>query len=613
MPRSAAILCCLIVGACAEPGAGGEPTFAGEIAQIVYAACTPCHRPDGPTPFPLLGYDDVYRRRDKILEVTQERLMPPWLPTHGDFVGDRRLTTEQLALLDRWVAAGAPRGDASSEPPCPEFPAGWQLRTPDLVVTVPQVVTVPAAGPDVVRNLVVPVDVGAVKFVAAIEIQPGSPAVHHALLLVDATPEARRLDALDAEPGYPGMVDGNAKPPDGQFLPWTPGKRARPCADGMAWRLQPGHDLVLQVHLAPTGKPERVQPRIGLYFTNVPPSHVAFPLVLSSLQIDLPAGAADCIVADHFVLPVPVTVQSLYPHAHHLCRRMLATVTLPGEAPRPLFAIDRWDFDWQDDYTFRAPVALPAGTRIAIEYHYDNSDANPQNPSRPPRRVRYGQNSTDEMGSLTLQVTTADLAARRVLGEASLRHEISKAGGYDGPLLLQLATLLRDLQRHDEALRTIAEVREREPLRFEALFELGACLEAAGRSAEAERAYAECLARDPRQHAARVQLGTVLLRSGRTAEAIEHYQQALQQMPRLAALHNNLATAGLASGQLDLAERHYREAVAIDPDFFLAWFNLGRVLAATDRPADARRALLRADALQPGDARVHEALGRLGR
>lgn len=610
--RTLAAVAPLLAAACGDAALDGAPTFAKDIAPIVHASCTPCHRPGQAAPFPLLSYDDVHRRRHKIVEVTGERLMPPWLPTHGDFVGDRRLPDASIALLRRWVEAGAPRGEPGTEPPPPRFVEGWQLGQPDLVVTVPQAIRVPAAGPELFRNYVIPAGVDGVRFVAAIEIRPGNAAAHHAVLAVDTSRTARQLDAADPEPGFPGMAMGGARPPDGNFLGWTPGKVARRCPDGMAWRLSPGDDLVLQLHLTPTGKPETLQPSIAFYFTKVPPSVVTYPLCMFAPQIDLPAGASDVVVGDHFVVPVAVTVHSVYPHAHYLCRRMAAWATLPGGRRHDLFAIDRWDFDWQDDYTFKTPIPLPAGTRIEFAYHYDNSTANPANPSKPPRHVQLGDRSTDEMANLTLQLTTVDLDARRALGEAGIRRDLDKRG-YDAALLIELASLLRETGRLDEALRAIGTVRDREPRNAAALCELGNCLAAAGRQLEAERAYADCLGVDPSQNTARVQLGNILLRSGRPLPAIELYETALRLAPDLAALHNNLATACMAAGQLDRAEHHFRRTVALDPSFFQAWLNLGRVLGSTGRNGEARAALLRAKELRPDDPRTQEALQQLGR
>lgn len=606
--RCPAIFTALVLAAsCGDAGDPGVPTFADDIAHVVYTSCTPCHRPGGPTPFSLLDYGDVYKRRRQIVEVTQDRLMPPWLPSHGDFQDDRRLRDEQIALLSAWVEAGAPRGDAAREPARPEFPDGWQLREPDLVLTVDEDVVVQPAGPDAFRNLVVPVAVDRVRFVEAVEIQPGNPAVHHAVMAVDPTREARRLDALDPEPGFPGMIVGNARPPDGYFLGWTPGKRVNPQPEGMAWRLAPGNDIVLQLHLTPTGKREVVRPRVGLYFTDTPPTAVSYPLVLFQDDIDIPAGATDHVLRDHFVVPVAVRVHSVYPHAHYLCRRMRATATLPNGSERDLFRIDRWDFDWQDDYRFREPVELPAGTRLSFEYGYDNSAGNPQNPFRPPRRVRFGQESTDEMATLTLQLTTADVAARRLLAEASIRRDLEKVG-YDAHLLLQLTGLLREMGRNDEAERALARVREREPDNPDALRELGLCLLADGRVEDAERVLTECLRRDPNQNVARVELGSILARSGRTGPAIALFEKALEASPGLAPVHNNLATAYFAEGRLDRAERHYRRAVALDEGYFGAWFNLGRVLAGLGRKQEARVALLKARELRPGLPEVEQAL-----
>jgi len=610
MPVVAIVLA--VSAACTDPGNENAPTFADDVAEIVYASCTPCHRPGEPTPFSLLDYDDVYKRRRQIAEVTGMRLMPPWLPSHADFVGDRRLSDQQIAVLQQWVTAGAPRGEIAAEPPCPEFSSGWQLRDPDLIVTVTEELTVPASGPDIFRNVVIPVEIDAPRFVEAVEVRPGNAAAHHAVLAIDRTPLSHERAAADPEPGFAGMDMGNARPPDGNFIGWTPGKQTRPSSEGMAWTLIPGDDLVLQLHLTPTGKLETLRPRIGLYFTDVPPSVVSYPLGMFVEEIDLPAGAADVVLRDHFVTPVPIDVHSVYPHAHYLCRSMEVWATQPDGARVDLFRIDRWDFDWQDDYTYRKPLSLPAGTRIEFEYRYDNSEANPANPSSPPRRVRFGDKTTDEMGNLTLQVTTADLDARRVLGEASIRRDLEKVR-YRAALLLDLTKILRETGRNDEALRTVAIVRQQEPENADALRELGTCLLLAGQAEEAEAAYASCLGLDPAQNMARIQLATIWLQAGRLPEAIDLYDEALKLDPEMAALHNNLATACMASGLLDRAETHYRRTIALDPAFFQAWFNLGRTLAASGRKTEARDALLRAQALRPQDPRTQQALEQLAR
>jgi tetratricopeptide (TPR) repeat protein len=605
----------LVVGlgavACGGPPPASGPTFARDIAPLVYQSCSPCHRPGQPAPFSLLSYADVHKKRTQIVEVTKKRLMPPWLMTHGDFEGDRRLRPEQIALLEKWVENGAPRGDESAEPPAPTFASGWQLREPDLIVTAPEALSVPADGPNVFRNLVIPVAAGPLRYVEAIEIRPESRAVHHAVLAVDATRESRRLDALDAEPGFPGMIPGAASPPDGHFLGWTPGKQVRRNAPGMAWRLYPGNDLVLQVHLVPTGKPETVQPRIGLYFTDVPTAIEPYPVVLFSDQIDLPPGERDFVLRDHVTVPVPITVHRLYPHAHYLCRRMRAWATLPDGVEQELFRIDAWDFDWQDDYECKQAVQLPAGTTLSMEYHYDNSADNPANPHRPPQHVGFGQESTDEMGTLTLMVTIANRAERLQLAEACHVRDLEKAP-HDNGLRLRLAGILREMGRSADALAAVNEVLQRAPDDVAAWFELGLCHEKSGNFAEAERAYGEALKRDAGHGGAHLQLGSMIAPLGRTKEAIAHFEAALLVLPNVPLLHCNLGTARFVEGELPAAERSYRRALELDSNYTNAMFLLGRVLLQQGRKPEARVILQRAAKARPGDAAIAKALAEAG-
>ena len=107
--------------------------------------------------------------------------------------------------------------------------------------------------------------------------------------------------------------------PDSHFLFWKPGTAAVTEPPGMAWRLDEGTDLVLNMHLQPSGKPEPIRPEVGLYFTDEPPTR--FPMLLQLEHdgaIDIPAGERHFVVSDHYVLPVDVEVLGVYPHAHYL-------------------------------------------------------------------------------------------------------------------------------------------------------------------------------------------------------------------------------------------------------------------------------------------------------
>lgn len=392
--------------------------YATDVAPILYANCTGCHSPGGPAPFSLRSYDDARERADKIARVTAARAMPPWLPRAepGTFVGERRLSDQHIEVLREWAESGAPAGNLDRAPPAPPVAGGWRLGEPDLVVRVPTY-TLRAEGHEVYRNLVIDVPIESRRYVRSAELRPGDPRViHHARMMVDTTDSSRALDLEDEEPGFDGMeLRSNASDPDGHFLGWTAGKGTLPPLEGMAWTLDPGDQLVLQLHMRTTGRVEKVESEIGFYFSDDPPTRRPVLLVLSSLMIDIPAGDPAHGVTSSYELPVGVDVLSVYPHAHYLGKTLRGYATLPNGSVEDLIDIPEWDFDWQEDYRFMEPVSLPAGTRLTLDFQFDNSASNPHNPNDPPRRVVYGSSSSDEMADLIFQVLPHDPSQRSTL------------------------------------------------------------------------------------------------------------------------------------------------------------------------------------------------------
>src|SRR5438094_28628 len=242
----------------------GPVSFSRAVAPIVFQKCAGCHRPGQSAPFALLTYQEVYKHARQIAEVTQRRYMPPWLPEpgYGEFAFDRRLSVDQIETIQQWVADGAIEGDPTDLPPQPQFPERWQLGWPDLVLTLPQAHTLPAEGKDVYRNFVVPIPVPTLKYVKGVEFLPGNArVVHHAFIDVDETGQSRRLAERENPPGFDGMeLPDSAVMPGGQLLGWQPGKAAYFSPRGLSWVLRPNTDLVLQLHMHPSGKPEILQP-----------------------------------------------------------------------------------------------------------------------------------------------------------------------------------------------------------------------------------------------------------------------------------------------------------------------------------------------------------------
>jgi len=347
--------------------------------------------------------------------------MPPWKsePGYGEFVGHTHLRSEEIDLIQRWAANGAPEGDPAGLPPSPTWVSGWQLGTPDLVVSWPEPYRVKAEGPDFSRTFVLSLPVSGVRYVRGIELRPGNArVVHHANIRIDRTPGSRRLDEADPAPGYEGLLLTSAVYPDGHFLGWTPGQTAPLLPGALAWRLFPGTDLVVEMHFVPDGRTELVQPSVGLFFGDEPPERLPTMLRLGRQNIDIPAGEKEYITTDSFVLPVDVEVAAVQPHAHYRAREVRGNATLPDGTTKPLIYIKDWDYRWQHVYRYVTPVRLPKGTTLALRYVFDNSAENIRNPHQPPRRVYWGQQSTDEMGDLWIQMLTASERDREILAAA---------------------------------------------------------------------------------------------------------------------------------------------------------------------------------------------------
>ena len=246
------------------------PTFADDVAPLVHRSCTPCHRTGGSAPFPLTTYDEVRRRAREIGIVTRLRQMPPWKPDpgYGSFLDERRLSDEELELLESWIAADAPLGDAARVPAPPVFDGRWQLGEPDLVLATAGKYLVPAEGKDHYRVFVLPTGTTEERWVRALDFQPDNrAAVHHLFTVLDTTGSGRASDAADPQLGFDGMLAGEPRKWFGMEInACVPGTSARWLPEGSAWRLAPGVFFLLVSHFQTTGKVEPVGVSVGLYF-----------------------------------------------------------------------------------------------------------------------------------------------------------------------------------------------------------------------------------------------------------------------------------------------------------------------------------------------------------
>jgi mono/diheme cytochrome c family protein len=400
----------LFAGAGAAHGAplpASGVTFAKDIAPIVFNHCTTCHRSGEVAPFPLMSYADVARHSHEIADLTQGRTMPPWKPAdgYGDFAGARRLTDHEIELIQQWVKAGKPEGNAADLPPMPQFKSGWMLGQPDMIVRMPEAFTLQADGPDQYRVFPIPLNLDHDVYVSAVEYRPSNPKiVHHTLLYLDNSGTARQLEAESKQkPGYP-RVGAPGFLPSGGLGGWAPGVTPRFLPDGVGRPIRAGADLVLHTHFHPSGKVEKEQSVVGLYFTKQLPEKVLVAVPHGTRTLDIAPGDNHYVIQSTFTVPGNIELEGIFPHAHLLCREIKVTAELPDGSTLPLIWIKDWDWNWQDFYHYSHVQQIPQGTKVTQEFVYDNSADNPHNPSSPPQRVRYGEQTKDEMALVFYQI-----------------------------------------------------------------------------------------------------------------------------------------------------------------------------------------------------------------
>jgi tetratricopeptide (TPR) repeat protein len=361
--------------------------------------------------------------------------------------------------------------------------------------------------------------------------------------------------------------------PEGHLLFWKPGSAPHVEPDGFALRLDPGNDLVLNMHLQPSGKSEEVRPAIGLYFTDR--QETKFPLLVeleNDNALDIPAGARDFVVSDDFKLPMDADILAVYPHTHDLGQLLEAWATLPDGSKKWLVRIPDWNSNWQAVYYYREPVTLPKDAVIHMRYHYDNSAGNVRNRSHPPRRVRAGNQASDEMAHLWLQILPRGAGdRRRELQEAVIRHRLEKNPD-DFEAHLNLGAIEMTRLNAQAAVTELREAVRLDANRPEAHNMLGLALAATGRNLDAIQQYILALEDRPAYAGARFNLAVALAKVGRVDDAVDNMRRILADTPddplakrRLAEMLTLRGEVLLHDGKRDQAIAQFDEALRFDP------------------------------------------------
>lgn len=382
------------------------PTYADQVACILFTHCTPCHHPGGAGHFSLMTYADAYSDRFDIRDATQLKLMPPWPPDedYTSLAHERTLTQEEIDILQAWADGGGPEGNAANTPTPPVYDNAWQIASPDISVRMDEYV-VPATTTDIYRCFVMPSGTSADEWITAFEVIPGNTEiVHHVLVYQDTSGQAQALDDVDPQPGYEsfgGIGVDNTK----LIGFWVPGAQPYTAPGGFGMKLLAGADIIMQIHYPSGSDFELDSTRINFSTTTtgfireigldpflehfwtmtdgplwIPPNTVQ----TFHNQFSTPAG-------------VPSIIMGIAPHAHLVCTSMKSWAVTPANDTIPLIDIPQWDFAWQGVYEFKKPIYLPPQTTLYGEATYDNTSANPNNPNDPPALVTLGEATTDEM------------------------------------------------------------------------------------------------------------------------------------------------------------------------------------------------------------------------
>ncbi|MCU0330497.1 MAG: T9SS type A sorting domain-containing protein [Candidatus Kapabacteria bacterium] len=381
------------------------PTWSNDVGSIIYKRCGSCHVSGGIAPFTLASYDDAVAMNFAVMQAVRTRSMPPWPPAEQEkpFAHSRSMTEQEIAIIEDWVLNGMPRGDSLREPEPPRPLVGSRLPVqPDWSERIPSY-TSRATSVDVYQYFPIRTNFSTDRYVRGFEVLPGDPSmVHHALIFVDTTGTALRNDAQTPnEPGFPGF-GGDA----GKLIGvWAPGAPPLLLPDQFGFRLPKGATIVLQIHY-PAGTQGKVDStRLNLVFTAASPVREVLvePLlnhVAPSLQTGpfiLPPNRVTTM-RNQFRIPFGVyTLLGVAPHMHLLGTSIAAFAVDAADDTTSLVSIPEWDFHWQGNYLYRNPIVVRGGTMVHGTATYDNTTNNKHNPSSPPREVRLGEATTDEM------------------------------------------------------------------------------------------------------------------------------------------------------------------------------------------------------------------------
>jgi hypothetical protein len=367
-----------------QQAASGTPTFARDVAPILYRNCVECHRPSMFAPMSLVTYDETRPWARAIKQRVVRREMPPWTADSppGMFKNDPRLSQRDIDTIVAWVDGGAPRGSDRDMPKAPGFEDGWTIGKPDAVFTMPEEFKVPAEGTIPYQYIRIPTNLKEGRWVQAIEFKPGNrQVVHH---IIGSAQPGGHDPGDERTPGRVGL---------GGITPNKPGVISDP---GVARWLPANADIVLQMHYTTNGQATTDRTSVGVIWAKEPPRRMLGGGNVLNIGFQIPPGADSYEVKGSRTLQRDTTLIAMMPHMHVRGKDMTYIAHYPDGRSETLLSVPKYDFNWQITYELGEPKVLPTGTRLEVIAHFDNSAKNPYNPD-PTATVRWGDQTWEEM------------------------------------------------------------------------------------------------------------------------------------------------------------------------------------------------------------------------
>ncbi|MCM8538010.1 MAG: hypothetical protein NE334_18860 [Lentisphaeraceae bacterium] len=364
----------------------GSLTFHKDVSRILQSHCENCHRKDGVAPFELISYEQVKDRRKMIKYVVKKKLMPPWFAeAGGPWLNDCGLSESDKNTLLKWIDDDCPEGDETDAPIALKWESKWLMQSPDLVIKVPQKISIPAEGRIPYKNVYVRIPLKENKWVGALEIRSKQSQVLHHVLIMDDKSGSTKLNKRKFGGGTRGFFAGLVPGQSYTEYPPETGKILR----GGSW-------LKFQLHYTPNGKAVMDEISLAIKFLDEPPKKQIRTVSAFNARFVIPPRTKNYVVKSKFKFPVKATVLAFSPHTHLRGKSFKYELLLPNGKKQMVLDVPNYDFNWQIRYILKTPLKVPAGSQMLCTATYDNSAENPANPN-PNVSVRFGDQTEDEM------------------------------------------------------------------------------------------------------------------------------------------------------------------------------------------------------------------------